>query len=84
MTFNNVSGIFLDFKILTVFVYYQMFFIICKNKCIYKLYSLHFSINNLKQNMESVYECPFRNPFYVSVINVNHCSFILKILEYIV
>jgi len=60
------------------------FFIIYKQVC-FQIISLHFSINNLWQNVGSVHEYPFQNLFCVSVINCSDypCSFLLRILEYI-
>jgi len=82
-----MSGICLDFKMLNKMSLYviKCFLTIYNSKCISKLNSLFFSINNLRQNVGSVHDRPFQNPFCVSVINTSEyfCSCILRILEYI-
>jgi hypothetical protein len=49
-----------------------------------KLNLLPFSINNLRQNVGSMHDRPFRNPFFDSVTNTSQyiCSFTLGILQY--
>ena len=37
----------------------------------FQLNSLLFSISNLRQNVESVHDCPFQNPFCCSFINAS-------------
>jgi hypothetical protein len=88
IAFNNVSGIFLDFIIsnkICLCTLSNVFSRSINKSCDSKLYSIYFSINNLRQNVGSVHELAFRNPFCVSVMNSYEylCSFILSILEYI-
>ena len=55
------------------------------SKCVSKLNSLLYSISNLRHNVGSMHDCPFWNPFCVCVTDSSKyfCSFILRILEYI-
>ena len=51
--FNNVSGIFLEFKISNktcLCILSSAFSYSTNNECVSKLYSLHFSINDSRQN----------------------------------
>ena len=68
---NNVSGMFLDFIISnSVLLYYKMLFWNLQTTSVFPNYiPLRFSINNLRQNVGSVYENPFQNPFCISVVN---------------
>ena len=72
ITLDNVSGIYLDFKIpnkICLYTVSNVFSSSINNKRVSKLYFLPFSINILMQNVRSEQEVPLRNPLRVSVTN---------------
>jgi hypothetical protein len=64
IVFNNAPGIFLDFRILNkicLCTLSNVFFISYKQQICLQIMFFSFSINNLRQNVGSVHERPFRN-----------------------
>jgi hypothetical protein len=76
VAFNNASGIFLDFRIWNKISLYtaKRFILIYKQQMCFQIIFPSFSINNLRQNVGSVHERPFRNPFCASVMNFSEKS----------
>ena len=86
--FNNVCAIFIDIKISSTISFCILLsaFSQSTNKRVSKLYYLHFSINNLRQNVGSVHKRSIWNPFCVSAVNCYELfsSFILRIFFIII
>ena len=69
--FNNVCVVSTDIKISSIISLCILLsaFSQSTNKCVSKLYYLHFSINNFRQNVGSVQKRSIQNPFCVSAVN---------------
>jgi len=88
VAFNNVSGIFLDFKMSNksclCILSRVFFFIIIDNKYVSKLYSLRFSVNNLRQSVGFMHDHKMCDLIFstTSVSNTSHSCTILMTLEF--